>query len=152
KTFNYRTGALTSPDLYSQPYAVVSGREGTTPFLKTAYTYDFNTGLAKSVTRPNGLTTNYFYDAAWRANEVDLPSGAKNFSSVDKDANGNDQLAAVQQLYYAEGTSPSLYITTKSWFNGAGQVLRTGSAAGSAPTGYDAVETRYDSWGRVLKQ
>jgi hypothetical protein len=31
-------------------------------------------------------------------------------------------------------------------------VLRSGSGAGASPTTFDAVETRYDSWGWVLKQ
>ncbi|HXF42044.1 MAG TPA: hypothetical protein VN687_20170 [Blastocatellia bacterium] len=43
-------------------------------------------------------------------------------------------------------------ITSRSWFDGAGRVLRAGTAAGASPTSYDAVKTEYDSMGRVSRQ
>ncbi|HYV03683.1 MAG TPA: RHS repeat-associated core domain-containing protein, partial [Blastocatellia bacterium] len=43
-------------------------------------------------------------------------------------------------------------ITSRSWFDGAGRVLRAGTAAGASPTSYDAVKTEYDAMGRVSRQ
>ncbi|MCI0490011.1 MAG: hypothetical protein L0229_25750, partial [Blastocatellia bacterium] len=43
-------------------------------------------------------------------------------------------------------------ITTKSWFDGAGRVLRSGTGQGSTPTSYDAVKVIYDSLGRAIRQ
>jgi RHS repeat-associated protein len=43
-------------------------------------------------------------------------------------------------------------ITSKTWFNGTGNVLRSGIGAGSAQTSFDTVATVYDSMGRMAKQ
>jgi RHS repeat-associated protein len=81
---------------------------------------------------------------------VTAPTGATTTTQFDKDSNLNDQLAYKEQVTYTDGVSKT--ITTRSWFDGAGRVLRSGTGAGSAPVSYDAVATIYDSMGRVSKQ
>ncbi|HJQ24610.1 MAG TPA: Ig-like domain-containing protein, partial [Blastocatellia bacterium] len=138
---------------YSQPDSVVDGTEGTTPFLKTTYDYDLNTGLLLDTTDPTGLTTSYGYDAAWRPLTVTAPQGAYTVTTqVDKDTNGNDLLAYSQKTVYTDTDNVQKTVWAKSWFDGAGRVIRAGSGQGSTPTGYDTVATVYDSMGRVLKQ
>lgn len=131
--------------------SVTDGTAGVVPFLTTNYQYDFNTGLITQTTDPNNLTSYFGYDSAWRVLTVTAPSGAVATTTPDRDANGNDQLAYCQQNSYTENASNKV-ITNKSWFNGAGGVLRSGSGAGSQPSSFDAVATVYDSMGRVLKQ
>ena len=140
-----------SSNYWSQPVSVTDGTPGVVPFLTTNYQYDFNTGLPTQTTDPNNLTTSFGYDTAWRLQTVTAPSGAVTTTKPDKDANQNDQLALVQQVSYLENGS-SKVITSKSWFDGGGRVLRSGSGSGSAPASYDTVATVYDRFGRVLKQ
>jgi RHS Repeat. len=150
KTYSFGTTSG-SATYYSQPDSVTDGTPGVAPFLTTSYVYDFNTGLPKQMTDPNNLTTSYLYDAAWRVNRVNAPSGAYTISGPDRDSNGNDQLAASRQVTFTEnGVSKTL--TSKNWFDGSGHVLRSGSGAGSAPTSFDTVATVYEAMGRVYKQ
>ena len=134
---------------YSQPLSV---RDGSTsgPNLTTSYQYNFNTGLATQATDPDGLNTTFQYDNAWRLLTVTAPTGATTTTQFDKDANQNDQLAYKEQVTYTDTVSKT--IATKSWFDGAGRVLRSGTGAGSSPSSFDAVATVYDSMGRVAKQ
>jgi RHS repeat-associated protein len=140
-----------SSNYWSQPVSVTDGTPGVVPFLTTSYQYDFNTGLVTQTTDPNNLTTSFAYDSAWRLQTVTAPSGAVTTTQPDRDANGNDQLAYSQQVSYLENGS-SKVITSKSWFDGGGRLLRSGSGAGTAPTSYDTVATVYDRFGRLLKQ
>jgi len=140
-----------SSNYWSQAVSVTSGTAGIVPFLTANYQYDFNTGLVKQTTDPNNLTTTFAYDSAWRLQTITAPSGAVTTTQSDRDSNGNDQLAYSQQVSYLENGSTKV-ITSKSWFDGAGRVLRSGSGAGSAPVSYDTVATVYDRFGRVLKQ
>jgi RHS repeat-associated protein len=134
---------------YSQPTSV---RDGSTsgPNLTTQYQYNFNTGLATQASDPDGLNTTFQYDNAWRLLTVTAPTGATTTTQFDKDSNLNDQLAYKEQVTYTDGVTKT--ITTRSWFDGAGRVLRSGTGAGSSPASYDAVAVIYDSMGRVSKQ
>jgi RHS repeat-associated protein len=134
---------------YSQPLSVRDGNVAG-PNLTTSYQYDFNTGLVIQSTNPDGLNTTYQYDNAWRPLTVISPTGATTTTQFDKDANQNDQLAYKQTLTYTDGASKT--ITTKSWFDGAGRVLRAGTGVGTSPTTFDAVATIYDSMGRTSRQ
>jgi hypothetical protein len=145
KTFSF---SLT-PTWYSQPDTVTNGRIGVTPFLTTAYSYDFNTGLVTQMTDPDNGITGYQYDTAWRLLTVSTPTGAVATTTPDR-TNGNDQLSYSQSVTYTEGQS-SKTITTRSWFDGAGRMLRRGAVAGASPTIYDAVATEYDALGRVSR-
>lgn len=140
-----------TPTWYSLPDTVTDGRIGTVPFQTTSFSYDFNTGLVTQTSDPNSQPTSFLYDSAWRLLTANGPSGASTTTKVDKDANGNDQLAYSQQVTYKEkDTDPSpQIITSKSWFDGAGRVIRSGSGAGSSPTSFDTTATQYDALGRV---
>jgi len=154
KNINFLDGSNNPTTYYSQPLSVTDGTSGVAPYLTTSYQYDFNTGLMTNTTDPNGQQTSFSYDSGWRPLTVNSPSTAFSTTKFDKDANGNDQLAYLQQVTYKEKDTDtsSKTITSKSWFDGAGRALRSGSAAGTAPTSFDAVATVYDSIGRVLKQ
>jgi len=143
--------AFNSSNYWSQPVSTTDGTAGVVPFLTTNYQYDFSTGLVTQTTNPSNLTTSFGYDGALRVLTVTAPSGAVTTTTPDRDANGNDQLAYSQQISYTENASNKV-ITNKSWFNGAGNVLRSGTGAGSSPTSFDTVATVYDSMGRSLKQ
>ncbi len=146
-----KTFAFNSTNYYSQPVQTTDGRNGVVPFLSTSYSYDFNTGLVTQATDPNNLMTSFIYDAAWRLTRINSPSGAYTTTSFDKDGNGNDLLSFTEQANYTENGA-SKVITNKSWFDGAGRVLKAGSGAGSAPASYDMVSIVYDKLGRVSKQ
>ena len=154
KNISFLDGSGNPTTYYSQPLSVTDGTSGVVPYLTTSYQYDFNTGLMTNTMDPNGQQTSFVYDSAWRPLTVSAPSNASSTTKFDKDANGNDQLAYLQQVTYKEKDTDtsSKTITSKSWFDGAGRVLRSGSAAGTAPTSFDTVAMVYDSIGRVLKQ
>lgn len=138
-----------SSNYYSQP---VSARDGSTagPNLTTSYAYNFNTGMVTQVTDQDGLNTTLGYDNAWRLQTLTAPGGAITTTEFDKDGNGNDQLAYKSKVTYTDGVGKT--ITSKSWFDGAGRVLRSGTGAGLSPTSFDTVAAVYDSLGRQLKQ
>lgn len=151
KTIKFEDDLGNAPTYYSQPMSEISGKDGIVPFLKTKYQYDFNTGLVTSQTDPTNLTTTYGYDAAWRLLTVNAPSGAVTTTQFDRDGNGNDQLAYSEKVSYTENGTNKV-ILTKTWFDGGGRELRSGSGAGTAPTSFNVVATVYDKQARVLKQ
>jgi len=134
---------------YSQPDTVTNGTVGVTPFLTTAYSYDYYTGLVLQITDPDNGITGYQYDTAWRLLTVSTPTGAQITTTPDQ-TNGNDQLSYVESVIYPEGLSNKT-LTKRSWFDGGGRVLRQGAGAGASPTTYDAVATEYDAHGRVSR-
>jgi RHS repeat-associated protein len=152
KNISFLDGSGNPATYYSQPMSVTEGTPNVAPFLTTSFQYDFNTGLATSVTDPNGQPTSFIYDSAWRLLTVNSPTGATSTTKFDKDANGNDQLAYLQQVSYSEISGASKTLTSRTWFDGAGQPLRAGSGAGAAPANFDTVAIVYDSMGRVQKQ
>lgn len=126
KTFAF---SLT-PTWYSQPDTVTNGRVGVTPFLTTAYSYDFNTGLVTQMTDPDNGITDYQYDSAWRLLTVSAPTGAQITTTPDR-TNGNDQLSYSESVTYPEGLSNKT-VTKRSWLDGGGRVLRRGAGAGAS--------------------
>ncbi len=138
--------------LYSAPLSTTDGRDGIAPFLKTSYVYNFYTSVVKQTTDANNQTTNFIYDIAIRLVQVNSPTGAVTVTDFDKDASGKDVLSYFQRVSYTDVDSTSKVITTRSWFDGGGRVLRSGVGQGVSPASYDAVKTVYDSLGRVLKQ
>lgn len=147
-TFGTSGGSVTS---YSQPLSTTDGREGTIPFLKTSYIYDQYTSLIQSVTDPDGLPTNFFYDSALRLDMVQSPTGATTVTRFDK-SGGTDTLSYFQRVSYVDADNIQKTITSRSWFDGAGRTLRSGVGQGSSPSSYDAVKAVYDSQGRVIWQ
>lgn len=148
-----KTTTFGSSTWFSQPDSVTDGTPGVVPFLTTSFAYDFSTRLALSTTDPNSQMTSLGYDSAWRLKTVNSPTGASTLTQFDKDANQNDLLSYFQQVTYREADGATTKTSTsRSWFGGAGHVLRAGTAAGASPSSYDAVKTEYDSMGRVNRQ
>jgi RHS repeat-associated protein len=141
---------FSSATYYSQPDWA---RQGSTsgPNLTNSFQYNFSTGLLTQATDPDGLITTTQYDSAWRLSRVDAPSGAYTTTSFDRDGNGNDQLAYSQQANYTDNGVGKV-VTTKSWLDGAGRVLRTGVGTGASPSSFDTSKMVYDSMGRAAKQ
>jgi hypothetical protein len=84
---------------------------------------------------------------------INSATGASTLTQFDKDSNQNDLLSYFQRVTYLEADGiTTKTITSRSWFDGAGRVLRAGTAAGSSPTSYDAVKTESDAMGRVSRQ
>ncbi|HXF39383.1 MAG TPA: BACON domain-containing carbohydrate-binding protein, partial [Blastocatellia bacterium] len=148
-----KTTAFSSATWFSQPDSVTDGDPLQAPHLTTSFSYDFSTGLALSTTDPNGQPTSFDYDSAWRVKTINSATGASTLTQFDKDSNQNDLLSYFQRVTYLEADGiTTRTITSRSWFDGAGRVLRAGTAAGASPTSYDAVKTEYDSMGRVSRQ
>lgn len=142
---------------YSQPDQVRSGNLSG-PSLSNLYAYNFNTGLVTQETDPDGLIANYAYDTAWRLLRATLPTGAEIKTEVEKDFNGNDQLAYTEETVYTEDGEERL-VAMKSWFDGAGRTLREGmllrrvSFFGKLlPSAYDVVSKVYDKMGRIKRR
>jgi len=145
KSFNF-----SSATAYSQPDSIQSG--GATGLnLKTAYQYNYFTGLVDNETNPDGQLTSYKYDNALRLNTVTAPTEAVTMTQFEQDANGNDLLTYISKTSYDDQGTPRV-ITSKQWFDGSGQVVRAGAGTGDAPDSYDMTATAYDAWGRVVKR
>ncbi|MGH9761959.1 MAG: hypothetical protein ACREDR_12570, partial [Blastocatellia bacterium] len=138
--------AFSSVTQYSQPD---SETDGSGPTLQTVFAYNPNTSEVTTVTAPNGNQTGYQYDSAWRASQVNSPTGAISTTSFDRDGSGNDLLSYVVQSTYHELDGTLKTITTHSYYDGVGHVTRSGSGAGAFPTSLDSVAMTYDSLGRL---
>ena len=141
---------FTSSMYWSTPINVSDGDSGGA-ILTSSYLYDFNTGFVKQITDPNLLQTAYLPDYAMRVGKVTAPSGAtvETFYS-DPTAPNVDALTYRTKLTYLHDTTTKTE-TSRQWLDGAGRTLRSGSAAGDAPSSYDAVKMVYDALGRVTK-
>ena len=135
---------------YSRPDWVRSGPE-TGLYLQTTYQYNYFTGLVDNETNTDGLPTSYEYDRALRLKKVTAPTDAVTVTQFEQDANENDLLAYVSQTRY-DDQGLLRVITSKQWFDGAGQVIRAGTGTGDAPDSYDMTAAVYDGWGRVTKR
>lgn len=140
-----------SLDWYAQPNAITDGGSG--QFLITSYSYDFSTGLVKKVSDLNQsialMATNVEYDSAWRVSSVQSSTGAKTFTSYEKDGNGKDKQTYIKQVNYREIDGLDKWITTKTRLDGTGRVIRVGTESGSSPVQMDMVAYGYDSLGRL---
>ena len=141
---------------YSQPDSMTSGDLNGT-HLTTSSLYNFYTGLEIQKTDANGQSVSYGYDSAWRLDTVNLPTGATTITRPDKDSNGKDLLSYVERATYPDGGTKT--IISRRWFNGVGQVLKSGTGAGASPTsfdvtsyGYDMSSTVYDHLGRIARE
>jgi RHS repeat-associated protein len=144
-TFSSETG-------YGLVEQVTNGSAGG-PQLTTSYTYDIFTGSVQQVTDPDSLITTYEYDSAWRLSKVIPPTDTlSTYITVgfDKDVNNNDQLSYSEKVRYKETDNTIKEITNKSWFNGAGQAIKSGTATSTTP--YDLVSIVYDNMGRLAQQ
>jgi RHS repeat-associated protein len=147
---NLKQAAFSQTHWFSQPDSTTDGNAAASPHLTTSYQYDFHTGLVKQVTAPNGTFVTYDYDTALRLEKVTSPTLATNVTNVDKDSLGNDQLSYFQRVTYNDAVEKK--ITSRSWFDGAGHVLRAGTGEYTNPTSYDMTKVIYDHLGRVTKQ
>ncbi|HJQ24948.1 MAG TPA: RHS repeat-associated core domain-containing protein [Blastocatellia bacterium] len=141
-----------TPMYYSAPDSATDGPAGV-PNLTTQYGYDFNTSFVKSVTDPNSLITSYTPDAAMRVQTVSYPSGATLDTRYNDQAYTKDGLAYRSTLTYMDGTDGTIQRVQigQQWLDGAGRVVRSGSAAGPTVTSYDVVKSIYDEMGRLRK-
>jgi RHS repeat-associated protein len=142
---------------YSQPDLIRKG-SSSGPNLSSLYLYNFSTGLVTQQQDSDGLFKTFEYDDAWRLSQVNLPTGAAVKTKFDKDPYGNDQLSYNEETFYKEDGEDRL-IASKSWFDGAGRVLRAGVLdkrvwfwGKLVPAAYDLVATVYDRLGRVKRQ
>jgi RHS repeat-associated protein len=149
-----KTFAFSGATAYCQPDSITDGVVGTSPYLTTTYSYDFDTGLVQFVTDPDKTpATGYTYDTAWRPLTVVAPTGAQTTTQIGKDADQiNDQLFATSQVSYTDADGTAKVITTKNWLDGAGRIIETGTGAGATPSGFDAVQMTYDQIGRLSTQ
>ena len=105
--------------VYSRPDWVRSGPE-TGLYLQTTYQYNYFTGLVDNETNTDGLPTSYEYDRALRLKKVTATTDAVTVTQFEQDANENDLLAYVSQTSY-DDQGLQRVITSKQWFDGAGQ-------------------------------
>jgi RHS repeat-associated protein len=134
---------------WSKPDSITSGNVNGT-HLTTTMQYNFNTGLVTQVTDPNGQSISYVYDAAWRQDTTNLPTGATKITRPDKDGNGKDLLSYFEQATYFDVVTKT--VTSRRWFNGASKIVKAGTGAGASPSSYDMSSTVYDHLGRVGRQ
>lgn len=135
--------SFTSATQYAYPQSETRGSGSAQ--LTTSAVYDFNTGLVVRNTDANGRETQTAYDAAWRTQQVTLPTGATRGYSY------NDAALTVTEtvsLSAAEGGAVSSQTT--QILNGLGKVHQEKAlGAGGA---WDIVDTQYDQMGRVFQQ
>src|ERR1044072_2306054 len=93
----------------------------------------------------------YEYDSAFRVKQVtDNSTLAKIETRIDQDSFGNDQLSAFTRSTYNDGAQK--VVTSRSWFDGTGRIIRSGIGSGPSPVNYDMKSTIYDHVGRPLRQ
>ncbi|MGB5037232.1 MAG: RHS repeat-associated core domain-containing protein, partial [Blastocatellia bacterium] len=146
-----------SSTYFSLPDSVTDGTSGVSPYLTTSYQYDFNSSVTTQMTGPDGAVTSYGYDSAMRPYQTTQPTVSGVAATVvttspGKDAYGNDLPVEYVQTSYTEAGGSNKVVMSKVWFDGHGQAIRRGKGSGSSPTSYDAVQTVYDSFGRILKR
>jgi RHS repeat-associated protein len=127
--------------------------DGAGPTITSNFQYNFNTSLLTSSTDADGNPTSYLYDAAWRPSQVNSPTGGSQTTNFDNDGSGNDLLSYTGTSTYLEADGITRRtITSRTWFDGSGHALRTGTGSGSSPVSFDATSTIYDSMGRPARQ
>lgn len=118
--------------------------------VKTSTTYDFNTGLARSITDANGRQTTTDYESnTLRPSTVTFPTGARTDYSYDDVA-----MTHTQTAYLASADGGGITDQNVKYLNGAGQVRREsarGPNDGQNQT-WDAVDTIYNNLGQVYQQ
>jgi YD repeat-containing protein len=153
-----RQSSFNSTMYWSEPVSTSDG--GTSgPQLTTNCVYDFNTSFLKTKTDPNGLITSYAPDSAMRLRTTTFPKLSSDanpnptletFFPPDPNYSNKDGLLYQTKFTYFDGSTQRVEISN-AWFDGAGNTVRIGSAAGPAVTNYDAVKTIYDDMGRTRK-
>ena len=119
-----------------------SGVSGSTLRQETNYDYDYDTGMLKSVTDPNGATTTANYiDSLDRLYSVVQPGGGQTIYTYG-DTPGN--LFARSQT--SQNSSQTLEGT--QFFDGLGRGVRTALSEGSTAT---LTDKQYDAAGRVSR-
>jgi RHS repeat-associated protein len=135
--------SFSSTTQYAYPDNLIRGQSGG-PQFTTTYTYDFGTGLTKSIKDENGQTTSFTYDSMSRLLTVIRPDQATIATSY------NDSPAEpTSTLTSPLDTSRSVVqqITT----NGVGHAVQSQTSASDGSVTPILVQTSYDLDGRVAQ-
>jgi RHS repeat-associated protein len=130
---------------YSAATTVIDGTGS--PSLSTNLSYDFNTGLVKTVTDANSQQTTYDYSSStWRLSRITAPTGAYTDFAYDDE----DRIYGSTLTYTESGVTKKVSSTT--WLDGAGHTLRAGTRSESPVGNFDVVAVKYDALGRAMWQ
>lgn len=123
------------------------GAFGSTTGLVATTAYDFRSGLASSVTDPNGKTTAYDYnDPLNRLVSVTRPDGGTTSYLYDRYNNAGLLREYVRTMTSLDSARSA---TAYQYYDGLGRPSRTFLYEGGAPELYLTTDTQYDPLGRV---
>ena len=140
KTYNFDIGTQ-----YAYPTSASRGAADPNSPIRntTSATYDYNTGLVKTSTDPNGRTDTNNYDAQTLRPTIPVSStGAYSITGYY-----DNDMTIIREVHEAGG---NLAGNTITFLNGLGQVTR--QATRGANGVYDFVDTRYTNLGQVWQQ
>lgn len=147
---NSKLYTFSQVDWYAQPNLISDGSTGES--LLTRFSYDFSTGLVRKVSDTNQdinlKATSVEYDSAWRVSSVQYSTGAKNFTTYEKDGSGKDKQVYIEQVNYKEIDGTEKWVTIKSRLDGIGNIIRMGTESGASPAIMDMIAFGYNNMGR----
>ena len=130
---------------YAYPMIQTRGSSDPNSTIKntSSAVFDFNTGLVKQTTDPNGRTSSTYYDSdTLRLTGTTSSTGAYSQTAYDEWA-----MTITDESHEFGGALAGRSIT---YLNGVGQVTKQTTLG--ANNVYDAVETKYNNLGQVWKQ
>jgi RHS repeat-associated protein len=139
---------------YSNAYwyaYLTSESRGNAGQLTTGSTYDFNTGLRRTVTNENGQTSTMFYfPDSLRHMQTNFPDGSYSYNRYH-DTFIADPDGAHLHSYIFTGiyVAPGKEVNTYEFFDGRGAQARVFN---STPDGYETVDIESDFMGRAYRQ
>ena len=141
------TNVFTVNTQYAYPESKIRG-SSSDPFkqVKVSASYDFNTGLVRSVTDANGRPTlNDFSSASLRATLETSPTGAHTDTSYDDVA-----MTVTTTTYLAPGEGGGIASQNVKTMNGQGEVRR--EAGLGANNTWDFVDTVFNNLGQITQR
>lgn len=136
---------FTSATQYGYPQSETRGSAtNAAARLTTGAVYDFNTGLLVRSTDANGRETVTGYDAAWRTQQVTMPTGATRGYAYNDAA-----LTVTETVNLSASEGGGVSSQTVQILNGLGKVRQEKALGGGV---WDIVDTQYDVMGRVSQQ
>ena len=134
--------SFTSATQYAYPQSETRGSGSAQ--LTTSAVYDFNTGLVVRNTDANGRETQTSYDAAWRTQQITLPTGATRGYAYNDAA-----LTVTETVSLSAAEGGAVASQTVQILNGMGKVHQEKALGGGV---WDIVDTQYDQMGRPSQQ